>query len=100
MNLVKTAMAGTMESSDILVTIEPRKSGGITLDLQSSVMQQYGRQIEKVIRETLAELGVENAAVNATDRGALDCTVRARVSAAVYRAAESEAYTWEVRRDD
>ena len=33
MNLVKTAMAGTMESSDILVTIEPRKSGGITLDL-------------------------------------------------------------------
>ena len=27
MNLVKTAMAGTMESSDILVTIEPRKSG-------------------------------------------------------------------------
>ena len=50
-------------------------------------MQQYGRQIEKVIRETLAELGVENAAVNAADRGALDCTVRARVSAAVYRAA-------------
>ena len=60
-------------------------------------MQQYGRQIEKVIRETLAELGVENAAVNAADRGALDCTVRARVTTAIFRAAQSDAYEWEVK---
>ena len=94
MQLIKTAVAGTMESGDIMVTIEPRDSGGVTLDLTSSVMQQYGRRIEEVIRETLAQLGVANAAVSAVDKGALDCTVRARVSAAAFRSAESTDYTW------
>ena len=56
MELIKTAAAGTMESGDIMVTIDPRESGGITLDLSSNVMQQFGRQIEAVIRETLGEL--------------------------------------------
>ena len=98
MDLVKTAMAGTMESGDIMVTIEPRDSGGITLELTSSVMQQYGRRIEEVIRETLAQLGVANAAVSAVDKGALDCTVRARVSAAAFRCAQEENDHWEVRK--
>ena len=94
MQLIKTAVAGTMESGDIMVTIEPRDSGGVTLELTSSVMQQFGRQIEEMIRKTLAELGVEHAAVHAVDKGALDCTVRARVSAAAFRSAESTDYTW------
>ena len=98
MQLKQTAMAGTMESSDIMVTIEPRDGGGIELELTSSVMQQFGRLIEVVIRETLQGLGVENAAVNAVDKGALDCTVRARVSAAALRAAGQEEYPWEVRQ--
>jgi len=98
MKLIKTAVAGTMESGDIMVTIDPRESGGVHLELQSSVMQQYGRQIEAVIRQTLADLGVEHADVSATDKGALDCTVRARVSAAAFRSAESDAYTWEVAK--
>ena len=96
MELKQTAMAGTMESSDIMVTIEPNSEGGIELELTSSVMQQFGRRIEEVIRETLQGLGVENAAVNAVDKGALDCTVRARVSAAALRAAGQEEYPWEV----
>ena len=98
MELKQTAMAGTMESSDIMVTVEPASEGGIALDLTSSVMQQFGRRIEEVIRETLSGLGVENAAVKAVDKGALDCTVRARVSAAVLRAAGQEDYPWEVRQ--
>ena len=98
MKLVKSAAAGPMESSDIMVTLDPKESGGIKLELTSSVMQQYGKQIEKVIRETLADLGVENADVFAVDKGALDCTVRARVSAAAYRAAESTDYKWEVAK--
>ena len=98
MELKHTAMAGTMESSDIMVTIEPQTGGGIQLELTSSVMQQFGRQIESVIRETLRGLGVENAAVSVVDKGALDCTVRARVSAAALRAADQKAYPWEVRQ--
>ena len=56
MELKRTAVAGTMESSDIMVTVEPRENGGIELELTSSVMKQYGRRIEQVIRETAAEL--------------------------------------------
>ena len=95
MKLIHKAMAGTMESSDIMVTIEPKEEGGIQLELTSSVMQQFGRQIEATIRETLDKLGVENALVTAADKGALDCTIKARVNCAAFRAADSDAYVWE-----
>ena len=98
MEIKKTGVAGTMESSDIIVRIEPKDTPGIELELESAVMQQSGKQIEKVIRETLSELGVDRAYVNAADKGALDCTVAARTAAAAYRAAESSEYVWnEVR---
>lgn len=94
MKIITEATAGTMESNDIIVRIEPGDKEGIEVFLTSNVMQQYGEQIEKVIRETLAQLGVEKARVEATDKGALDCTVRARTAAAVYRAAQSTDYEW------
>lgn len=93
MKIVKTAQAGTVESSDIVVKIEPQESG-VEIELTSSVMQQYGERIEAVIRETLSELGVTSARVTAIDKGALDCTVKARTQAAAYRAAESTDYPW------
>lgn len=93
MQIIRAAQAGTVESSDIVVKIEPKESG-IEILLTSSVQQQYGKRIEAVIRETLAELGVEAARVEAVDKGALDCTVRARTQAAVFRAAESTDYPW------
>ena len=98
MQIVTKGVAGTMESSDIIVRIEPAEQKGIELTLTSAVMPQFGKQIEKVIRETLAELGVENAVVNAVDKGALDCTVAARVKAAAYRAAQCEDYTWRTKQ--
>lgn len=80
------ACAGTMESSDIFVEIEPAPCGsGIELSVNSVVFNQFGQEIEAVIRETLAELGVEDAKVAVNDRGAVDCTIRARVETAVYR---------------
>ena len=97
MQIKKTGVAGTVESSDIIVRIEPREEPGVELTLTSSVMQQFGRQIEKVIRETLAELGVESALVDAVNKGALDCTVRARTAAAAYRAAECTDYVWRTK---
>lgn len=84
MDILKPANAGTLESSDAQITVEPNEHG-ITLDLSSSVMNQYGRQIKQTVLETLARLGVTNAAVTVVDHGALDCTIRARVECAVYR---------------
>ena len=83
MEILKTAAAGTLESSDCMVTVEPGQ--GICLNLSSSVMNQYGRQIKATVLETLERLGVENASVTVVDKGALDCTLKARVECAVYR---------------
>ena len=94
MNLKKAAAAGTLESSDIRVTVEPAEED-VTIELESSVKEQFGRQIESVIRQTLEALDVRSASVTAVDKGALDCTVRARVEAAVFRACE-EPTNWEV----
>lgn len=75
-----------MESGDIMIQIAPTPRPGLDIQLQSSVAYQFGDQIKKVIRETLEGLGVDNAEVHATDKGALDCTIRARVTAAAVRA--------------
>ena len=98
MQIVTKGVAGTMESSDIIVRIEPAEQKGIELTLTSAVMQQFCKQVEKVIRDTLAEMGGEDAGVNAVDEGALDCTVAARVKAAAYRAAQSEDYAWRTKQ--
>lgn len=66
------------------VTVEPG-DGTIELTIESSVIHQYGRQIRKVTLETLDRLGVDNAKVTIFDKGALDCTLKARVECAVYR---------------
>ena len=82
---IKNAVAGTLESGDIMIQIGPGGEG-LSIDLQSSVAAQFGRQIKGLIVETLQGLGVENAQVKAVDKGALDCTIRARVTAAAVRA--------------
>ena len=89
---VKEAFAGTLESGDIFIQIAPTDQKGVQIDLDSTVKYQFGNQIKKVITETLQGLGIENAAVKATDKGALDCTVRARVTAAAVRATGNDVW--------
>lgn len=84
MEIKKIAMAGTLESSDAQITVEPGENG-IELTIESSVINQFGRQIRKVVLETLDRLEVKNARVTVFDKGALDCTLKARVECAVYR---------------
>lgn len=83
---MKDAMAGTLESGDILVQISPSDVPGLQIELDSTVAFQFGNQIKKVITETLEGLDISQARVKATDKGALDCTIRARVTAAAVRA--------------
>lgn len=85
MELKAAGTAGTLESSDVMITIEPTQSGGIDLSLESSVLNQYGRQIKAQVLASLERLGVKNAKVIVNDHGALDCTIKARVECAFYR---------------
>lgn len=84
MIIEKSAVAGTLESSDAQVTVEPAENG-IELEISSSVMNQYGRQIKATVLETLDRLQVKDGRVTVVDKGALDCTLKARVECAVFR---------------
>lgn len=83
MEIVKCASAGTMESSDAYVEIEPAQ--GLEIRLESVVKQQFGDAILAVVGQVLQEQGVEKANVRVVDRGALECVIRARVETAVVR---------------
>jgi len=97
MKIIKSSMVGTLESSDIQITVEPKDEVGIEIQLKSSVEKQFGKQIIKVIKETLEAIGVDRAIVIATDKGALDCTIKARVQCAAYRAmGDAQKINWEV----
>ena len=86
MQIVKNASAGTMESSDAYVEIEPADT--LQVQLESVVGQQFGQQIEAAVKQVLQENGVEKATVRVIDRGALECVIRARVETAIYRGRE------------
>lgn len=92
---VRTGIAGTLESSDIMITLELEKKGGAVVELDSAVEKQFGRQIRDTIVDTLTEIGITDYKVTAVDRGALDCIIRARVKAAADRALGVETYNWE-----
>ena len=83
MQIIKNASAGTMESSDVYVEIEP--AAKLQIQLESVVLEQFGDEIRKVVNEVLQEQGVDGANVRVIDRGALECVLRARVETAVLR---------------
>lgn len=86
MELKKIAVCGTMESSDIMITISP--ADALTIELSSTVEKQFGEDIRDMITKTLNDLDIKTAHIKAVDKGALDCTIIARVKTAVYRACE------------
>lgn len=89
MELKKPAMAGTLESSDVQITLRPNPGQGIEINLESIVKVMFGDAIEATVRTVLAEFDVRDALVDVNDKGALDCTIRARMECAVCRAAET-----------
>lgn len=93
MEIKNSATAGTLESCDIMVTLT-KGENGIEIDLKSIVEQQFGCQIREVIKRTLSDLGATDVKVIAVDRGALDCTIKARILAAYYRATGCTDYKW------
>ena len=88
MELKKPAMAGTTESSDVMVMLRPNPAGGIVIDLKSDVMVSFGDAIEATVRDVMKEFDVNDAQVSIVDKGALDFVIRARMQCAICRAAE------------
>ena len=82
--IIRRASAGTLESSDVFVTLEPHE-GGLEIQIDSVVKEQYGHAILCAVEDILKEQQITSARVTVVDRGALDCVIRARVETAVLR---------------
>ena len=70
-----------------MVTVEPGE-GKVDFSLESSVINQFGNQIRKVTLETLKNLDINDVRITIVDKGALDCTLKARIEGAVYRSVD------------
>ncbi|MCD6482564.1 MAG: citrate lyase acyl carrier protein [Candidatus Izimaplasma sp.] len=78
--------AGSLESSDCLITISSSKDLKITIE--SIVFEQFGDQIKEVIINTLKENNIDNISVVCLDKGALDYTIKSRLETAIKRMGE------------
>ena len=99
MKIKKTASAGTLESSDVQIIISNNDTG-IEVDLKSQVKKQFGKQIEKVILNTLSDYEIEQAFVQVVDKGALDCVIKSRLMTAIHRSLgiSNEELPWETKK--
>ena len=96
MEIKQTGIAGTLESSDIQVTVS-KGNDGIKIDLTSDVKERFGKNIVKTIEEIVNKFGIENINIKAVDQGALDCVIKARTITAIQRSlGTSEEPDWEV----
>ena len=86
MRLEKAGIAGTMESSDVMVTVRPADTAGISIAIESKVAAQYGDEMRATVLGVMNDFGIESAEVELRDRGAMDCVIRARTQTAVCRA--------------
>ena len=86
MEVRRKAAAGTMQSSDVTVSVEP--ADHLEIRVESTVKKQFEHLIRARIEETLASHGVTRGIIQISDRGALDYALVARVETALRRASE------------
>ncbi|UFS71978.1 citrate lyase acyl carrier protein [Geomonas sp. RF6] len=86
MKIARKAQAGTMQSSDLMVFLEPAEE--LAVEIESTVKKQFEHLIRAKVAEVLSRHGVEAGLVRITDRGALDYAIEARLETALQRGAE------------
>lgn len=94
MKIVKAAIAGTLESSDLVVKVSPAEDG-LDITVNSEVYKQFGEQITAVVKETLSAFNITQGEIIVEDKGALDCVIGARMQTAILRGTESKEIAWE-----
>ncbi len=79
---LQTARVGRAEKGDLVVEMERRDSGGLNIQIESSVKSMFGKLIRESVEATLSGLNIRDAAVKVDDNGALNHVIQARVEAA------------------
>jgi citrate lyase subunit gamma (acyl carrier protein) len=86
MQIRRKASAGTMQSSDLMVVVEP--AAALEIHIDSTVRKQFEQLIREQILRTLDQLQVRAGRIQVSDRGALDYAIAARIETAITRASE------------
>ncbi len=81
--------SGFRQKDDVYIELSLDHQG-LAIELVSSVEKLFGPQIEKVVRDTLVQMHVENVFLKIEDFGALDFVIRARLKTAIKRALAAE----------
>lgn len=84
MKILKNAVAGTLESSDLFIQIEPDDKE-LTLEIDSVVANQHLDSIREAVVDILNEFEISTGKIYIKDKGALDCVIRARMETALKR---------------
>lgn len=87
MQILRKAVAGTVQSSDLMVVVEPCAT--LRIEIESAVKKQFEHLIRARIEATLQGLGVTSGLIQVSDRGALDYAIAARIETAIQRACEA-----------
>lgn len=86
MQIRRKSSAGTMQSSDLMVVVEPADT--LQIEIESTVKKQFEHLIRARITATLEQLQVTAGHIQVSDRGALDYAISARIETAIRRASE------------
>jgi citrate lyase subunit gamma (acyl carrier protein) len=85
------AQSGTFESSDVIFLIEPLPSNsGRKIELNSTVMQQYGVSFRQIVDDMLDQYELTDIHLIAKDKGALEPTIKARLETAIKRSLDQQ----------
>ena len=84
MQILRKGQAGTMQSSDLMVIVEPAPE--LTIEIESTVKKQFEHLIRAKLEQVLAKFNVSSGRISVSDRGALDYAIEARLETALQRA--------------
>lgn len=79
-------MAEKKISDDALISADIKDSGGIVINIKSSVLHMFSTHIRKAVEDVVHEFDIKNMVIDVDDYGALDFCIRARTRMAIRRA--------------
>jgi len=84
MRIVRKAQAGTLQSSDLMVFLEP--ADDLRIEIESTVKKQFEHLIRRQIETILNKHRIVSGQIRISDRGALDYAIAARLETGISRA--------------
>lgn len=94
MKIKNKITVGSIESGDLMITLEPTTKLGIEIILESNFVKQYGNEIKTIITNELKKSNIEQVKVIVVDQGAIPAVIKARIITAINRANNKDVFNF------